>query len=148
MSDLMQQLHNDGLDEVGELIEKLQGKVAELEKERDKIDPLLMELLKCCDGLSTEFGQSNYGSANEWVRHIDNAYVKYTDAVDDNTSEKLLQAHNIEQQAKGAVDVTNSAMKKLVIPKLSTTKHEYFKAGIRALAYGIDKETKALKEGK
>jgi ribosomal protein L22 len=56
--------------------------------------------------------------------------------------------HNLKQQAKGAVDVTNSAMKKLVVPKLSTTKHEYFKAGIRALAYGIDKEAKALKEGK
>jgi chromosome segregation ATPase len=67
--------------------------IAELEKERDKIDPLLMELLKCCDGLSTEFGQSNYGAANEWVRHIDNAYTKYTDAIDD-ASEKLLQAHN------------------------------------------------------
>jgi hypothetical protein len=56
-----------------------------------------------------------------------------------------LAIRDLEQQAKGAVDVTNSVMKKLVIPKLSPTKHEYFKAGIRALAYGIDKEANALK---
>jgi hypothetical protein len=74
--------------------------------------------------------------------------LEFPDEVDHTDIKQLLKAHNIEQQAKGAVDVTNSAMKKLVIPKLSTTKHEYFKAGIRALAYGIDKETKALKEGK
>ena len=79
--------------------------IAELKKVRDKIDPLIMELLKCCDGLSTEFGQSNFGAANEWVRHIDNAYTKYTDAIDDHTSEKLLEAHNLEQQAKGVYDV-------------------------------------------
>jgi hypothetical protein len=97
-------------------------RIAELEKERDvaviafdncvtvelytelRIDPLLINLLNCCDGLSTEYAQSNYGGANEWVRHIDAAYTKYVDSVDSGASERFLQAHNLDQQAKGLKD--------------------------------------------
>jgi hypothetical protein len=59
---------------------------------------------------------------------------------------KDIKAHNLEQQAKGAIKLTNVAMKKLQSPKCSQSRLEYFKAGVRALAFAIDKESKALKE--
>jgi hypothetical protein len=59
---------------------------------------------------------------------------------------KDIKSHNLEQQAKGAIKLTNVAMKKLQSPKCSQSRLEYFKAGVRALAFAIDKESKALKE--
>jgi hypothetical protein len=58
------------------------------------------------------------------------------------------KAHNLEQQAKGAIRLTNVAMKKLQHPKCSQSRLEYFKAGVRALAFAIDKESETLKETK
>jgi hypothetical protein len=59
---------------------------------------------------------------------------------------KDIKAHNLDQQANGAIKLTNLAMKKLQSPKCSQSRLEYFKAGVRALAFAIDKESKALKE--
>ena len=68
-----------------------------------------------------------------------------------------LEAHNLgltktlvefEQQAKGATDICNKALEKIVIPKeMSALRSEYFKAGITALAYAIEHEAKQLKGG-
>ena len=57
--------------------------ITELEKERCGIDPLLKELLYCCDGLYCDYAQENYGDAKNWLRHINAAYGKYRDAIDD-----------------------------------------------------------------
>jgi hypothetical protein len=57
-----------------------------------------------------------------------------------------LEIRDLEQQAKGAIKLTNIAMKKLEHPKCSQSRLEYFKAGVRALAFAIDKESKALKD--
>jgi hypothetical protein len=59
---------------------------------------------------------------------------------------KDIKANNLEQQAKGAIKLTNVAMKKLQSPKCSQSRLEYFKAGVMALAFAIDKESKALKD--
>jgi hypothetical protein len=66
----------------------------------------------------------------------------------DEYAQNLLDAHNLEQQAKGAISITNSVLRKrkVVVPKVSYTKAEYFKAGITALAYAIEAEAKALRE--
>jgi hypothetical protein len=61
-------------------------------------------------------------------------------------SENELAILKLEQQANGAIKLTNVAMKKLQSPKCSQSRLEYFKAGVRALAFAIDKESKALKE--
>jgi hypothetical protein len=58
-------------------------RIVELEKPHDEIDPLLKELLYCCDGLYCDYAQDNYGDAKNWLRHIDAAYGKYRDAIDD-----------------------------------------------------------------
>jgi hypothetical protein len=58
-------------------------RIVELEKPHDEIDPLLKELLYCCDGLYCDYAQENYGDAKNWLRHIDAAYGKYRDAIDD-----------------------------------------------------------------
>ena len=60
--------------------------------------------------------------------------------------EKEQAIRDLEQQAEGAIKLTNVAMKKLQHPKRSQSRLEYFKAGVRALAFAIDKESKALKE--
>jgi hypothetical protein len=84
----------------------VEGRNAELKKENqalravlpkyiteDKNNPLLKKLLNCCDGLSTEYAQSNYGAANEWVRHIDVAYQNYQEGIDESEA-KALKAGN------------------------------------------------------
>ena len=63
----IQQLRNDGLDDVADYI-------AELEKERTEREKSLKKLLYCCDGLSTEYAQNNHGEVQEWLRHVDAAY--------------------------------------------------------------------------
>ena len=60
--------------------------------------------------------------------------------------EKERDVRDLEQQANGAIKLTNAAMKKLQSPKCYQLRLEYFKAGVRALAFAIDKESKALKE--
>jgi hypothetical protein len=52
-------------------------RIAELEKERETQEQALKELLYCCDGLSTEYAERNYGDAEIWARHIHESYVKY-----------------------------------------------------------------------
>ena len=52
--------------------------------------------------------------------------------------------HDLEQQARGATDICNKALDKLTIPEMSALRAEYFKAGITALAYAIDREAKQL----
>ncbi|MFQ3208768.1 MAG: hypothetical protein ACI9HU_000247 [Colwellia sp.] len=73
-------------------------RIAELEKElvelrmanaEDESKPLLKKLLNCCDGLSTEYAQSNYGAANAWVRHIDSAYQNYQEGIDECEAKEL-----------------------------------------------------------
>jgi hypothetical protein len=58
-------------------------RITELEEERGGTDPLLKELLYCCDGLYCDYAQENYGDAKNWLRHINAAYGKYRDAIDD-----------------------------------------------------------------
>lgn len=61
---------------------------------------------------------------------------------------KSLAIRDLEQQAKGATDICNKALEKLTIPKeMSALRSEYFKAGITALAYAIERESKQLKDG-
>ena len=74
------------------VIAALNERIAELEKALlgvDRVDPLLKKLLFCCDGLSVEYAQSNYGAANEWVRHIDSAYQNYQSSIDEYQEEAL-----------------------------------------------------------
>jgi hypothetical protein len=52
-------------------------RIEELEKERETQEQALKELLYCCDGLSTEYAERNYGDAEIWARHIHESYVKY-----------------------------------------------------------------------
>ena len=56
---------------------KQDKRIAELEKERETQEQALKELLYCCDGLSTEYAERNYGNAEIWARHIHESYVKY-----------------------------------------------------------------------
>ena len=58
-------------------------RIVELEKPHDEIDLLLKELLYCCDGLYCDYAQENYGDAKNWLRHINAAYGKYRDTIDD-----------------------------------------------------------------
>jgi hypothetical protein len=78
--------HNENILKVYGLACEQANKIAELEKDRDEVSPLLKRLLYCCDGLSTEYAQQNYGSANAWNRHIYSAYTRYQDAIDDTTT--------------------------------------------------------------
>jgi hypothetical protein len=57
--------------------------IAELEKERDETSPLLKKLLYCCEGLRSDYSEENYGDAKNWLPHIDSAYGKYRDEIDD-----------------------------------------------------------------
>ena len=59
---------------------------------------------------------------------------------------ELLEAHNLEQQAKGAINLTGVALNKINFPDCSKTRFEYFKAGVRELALAVCKEAKALKD--
>jgi serine/threonine protein phosphatase PrpC len=92
-------------EEVVDLLNAKDKRIAELEKALqrqakrvkllepllgiDKISPLLKKLLVCCDGLSVEYAQANYGAANEWVRHIDSAYQNYQSSIDEYQEEAL-----------------------------------------------------------
>ena len=54
----------------------------------------------------------------------------------------------LEQKINSATDICNKALEKLTIPKeMSALRSEYFKAGITALAYAIEREAKQLKGG-
>jgi hypothetical protein len=55
----------------------------------DENNPLLKELLYCCDGLYCDYAQENYGDAKNWLRHINDAYGKYQDNLDDKEDEAL-----------------------------------------------------------
>ena len=39
----------------------------------------MKQLLYCLDGWVTDLNNNNFGVANEWLRHIRNAYVKVRD---------------------------------------------------------------------
>jgi hypothetical protein len=54
--------------------------IAELES---NTNPLLKKLLRCCDGLSSDYANKNYGDAEKWLRHIDTAYQEYQDQAGD-----------------------------------------------------------------
>ncbi len=48
----------------------------------------LEKLLYCCDGLSTDYCNGNYGDAKEWLRHINTVYQDYQEAVDEDKARK------------------------------------------------------------
>jgi hypothetical protein len=48
--------------------------MTDIEKEK------LNDLLYCIDGMSAEYSQGNYGNANDWMRHIFNAYQEYQES--------------------------------------------------------------------
>lgn len=54
----------------------------------DKTKEKLKKLLYCCDGLSVDYNNSNYGDAREWLRHIATAYSDYQEAVDSDEDEE------------------------------------------------------------
>ena len=55
----------------------------------------------------------------------------------------------LEQKINSATDICNKALEKLTISKeMSALRSEYFKAGITALAYAIEREAKQLKGGR
>jgi uncharacterized protein YbaP (TraB family) len=91
---LIQQLHNDGLDEVGELIEKLQGKVAELEKElgphrRAEVTVISLELAAQC---WCDEDTSNI----EMDSHLANAFAKRLDTKDKRIAELETQNQRLK----------------------------------------------------
>lgn len=54
----------------------------------------LNKLLYCVDGMCSDLRERNFGSAEEWVRHIDNAYSDYQDVEEGYTlSEKENLCH-------------------------------------------------------
>ena len=58
-----------------------------MNKTEQDIEEKLKELLYCCEGLHVEFSQRNYGNADDWLRHIDKAYVGYQDAIENESEE-------------------------------------------------------------
>lgn len=49
-------------------------------------DDAFKKLIYCCDGMSCEYSEENYGNAREWMRHIFSAYKEYDEALDDEKS--------------------------------------------------------------
>ena len=94
-----------------------------------------------------ETGQLQVGELmSTAIMHIAELEKELSSIVSGLFSENELAILKLEQQANGAIKLTNVAMKKLQSPKCSQSRLEYFKAGVRALAFAIDKESKALKE--
>ena len=54
----------------------------------ENINKKLKRLLYVCDGMSSEYCDGNYGNAKEWLRHIDEAYQDWQEAVDDKEDEQ------------------------------------------------------------
>jgi hypothetical protein len=85
--DIQLLVHESKLPTLNDLLDKqtdfLFERIAELEKERDETSPLLKKLLYCCEGLRCDYSEENYGDAKNWLPHIDSAYGKYRDEIDD-----------------------------------------------------------------
>jgi hypothetical protein len=52
---------------------------------------------------------------------------------------------DLEMQAKGIIEGCNSALEKIEIPEMSALRAEYFKAGVTALSYLVDREAEQLR---
>ena len=64
------------------LVIEMAERIAELEKARSETNPLLKALLYCCACMHSDYAEGNYGDANGWLRHIEGAYGRYRDAID------------------------------------------------------------------
>jgi hypothetical protein len=109
--------------------------IAELKKERDEYHAMVVYMGAIMDESE---GVAGY--------HLNGDIAKWDDLFTTSILEDAVSIRDLEQQAKGAIKLTNLAMKKLQSPKCSQSRLEYFKAGVRALAFAIDKEAKELKE--
>lgn len=77
-------------------------RIEQLERELDAHK----ELLYVVDGYYQDYVQKNYGSAEEWLRHIINQYSKIFNGEFDGVS-PLVQ-HNLEQQICGAMQFSSA----------------------------------------